>query len=103
MENILIFLGMAAVTFFTRYTMIAALGRDVPPLLKRWLHYVPPAVLAALIAPAVFAPQGRLALTGLPVVAFIAGVLAAWRTRNTFVTILVGTAAYWLARLLLAL
>lgn len=102
MENFLIFVGMAAVTFFTRYTMMAALGREIPPRLKRWLHYVPPAVLAALIAPAVFVQQGRLAL-GLPALAFTVGILAAWRTRNTFATILVGLAVYWLARQALGL
>ncbi len=102
MENFLIFLGMAAVTFLTRYTMMAALGREIPLRLQRWLHYVPPAVLAALVAPAIFVSGGRLAL-GLPALAFAAGILAAWRTRNTFATILIGLAAYWLARLALGL
>jgi hypothetical protein len=60
MQKLLIFLGMAAVTYFTRYTMIALLGRELPILLRRWLRYVPVAVLAALIVPAALAPQGRL-------------------------------------------
>ena len=60
METLLIFLGMALATFFTRYAMIAALGREMSPLLRRWLRYVPPAVLAALIVPPVLAPQGDL-------------------------------------------
>jgi len=46
-EKLLIFVGMALATFFTRYTMIATLGREMPSLLRRWLRYVPPAVLAA--------------------------------------------------------
>ena len=38
MEKFLIFAGMALATYFTRYTMIAALGREVPSLLRRWLR-----------------------------------------------------------------
>ncbi len=99
MEDLLIILGMAIVTFLTRFTMLALLSGDIPPLLRRWLHYVPPAVLAALVTPALFVQQGQLA-AGLPALAFAAGVIAAWRTRNTFLTILTGMAAYGLARLL---
>jgi branched-subunit amino acid transport protein len=98
-EKVLIFAGMALVTYFTRFSMIAMLGREIPPILRRWLRYVPPAVLAALVAPAVFAPQGRLEI-GLPVLAVSIGALAAWKTRNVFLTILTGLAAYWLVRLL---
>lgn len=98
MENILIFASMALVTFLTRFAMIALLGRDIPDPVARWLRYVPLAVLSALIAPATFAPAGRLEF-GLPVVAFLGGVLVAWRTRNVFYTILAGLALFWLLRL----
>lgn len=98
METLLIFLGMALVTFFTRFAMIAALGRDLHPLLRRWLRYVPPAVLAALVVPPVLAPQGHLQL-GLPAVALLVGAAVAWRTRNVLWTILGGMAAYWVLQL----
>ena len=55
MENLLIFAGMALVTYFTRSAMIFALGAGVPELFRRWLRYVPAAVLAALVAVAVLA------------------------------------------------
>lgn len=100
MENLLIFAGMAAVTFLTRYLMMAAFGQNVPGLARRWLHYVPIAVLAALIVPAIFAPSGRL-VVGLPAAAFLTGAVAAWKTRNPFITILVGLTVYWLARFIL--
>jgi branched-subunit amino acid transport protein len=103
MNVLLVFFGMALVTFFTRYTMIALIGHgNLPPRLLRWLHYVPPAVLAALIAPAALAPQGKLDL-GLPLWAVLAGALVAWRTRNVFWTILGGLAAFWLLKLVLRL
>jgi len=98
-DKILIFLGMALVTFFTRYTMIALFGHGLSPRLQRWLNYVPAAVLSALIVPAALAPQGTIQL-GLPVAAMIAGCLAAYRTRNVFWTILAGLAVFWLGKLI---
>lgn len=99
MEKLVIFFGMALVTYFTRYTMIAALGREMPALVRRWLRYVPPAVLAALVVPAALAPEGRLEI-GLPAWAVLAGAVFAWRTRSVLWTILGGMAAFWLLRLL---
>jgi branched-subunit amino acid transport protein len=98
-EKLVIFFGMALVTYFTRYTMIAALGREMPVLAQRWLRYVPPAVLAALVVPAALAPQRRLEI-GLPAWAVLAGAVVAWRTRSVLWTILGGMAAFWLLRLL---
>jgi branched-subunit amino acid transport protein len=97
MAKLLIFGGMALVTYFTRVTMVAALGREMPPLLRRWLHYVPPAILAALIVPAVMAPQGQLEV-GLPTLAALVGAVAAWRTRSVWWTIVAGMAAFWVMR-----
>jgi branched-subunit amino acid transport protein len=99
MEKFLIFVGMALVTYFTRYAMIAALGRDMPSPLRRWLGYVPPAVLAALITPAALAPQGHLQI-GPHVWATLAGAAVAWRSRSVLWTILGGMAAFWLLRAL---
>ena len=97
MDKLLIFFGMAAVTFFTRYTMIALLGRETPPLLTRWLRYVPAAVLAALVAPAALAPSGRLQL-GAQAWATAVGALVAWRTRSVLYTILVGMITFWVLK-----
>ena len=95
---LLVFFGMALATYFTRYAMIAALGRELPPLLRRWLRYVPPAVLAALVAPAALAPGGHLAFD-IRAAAVLAGAVVAWRTRNPFWTVLGGMAAFYLLRL----
>ena len=99
MQNLLIFFGMAVVTFFTRFAMIAALGRELPPLVRRWLRYVPAAVLAALVAPAGLAPNGRVQLDS-NVWAMAIGLLVAWRTRNVLWTIVSGMAVFWLLRAL---
>jgi len=94
-----VFVAMGLVTYATRVTMIALLGRELPPLVQRWLRYVPAAVLAALIAPAALMPDGRLQW-GAQVPAAAVGVLVAWRTRNVLATIVAGMAAFWLLRAL---
>jgi branched-subunit amino acid transport protein len=99
LENLLIFAGMALVTYFTRSAMIFALGAGVPALFRRWLRYVPPAVLAALVVPAALAPEGHLAL-GAHAWAVLAGAVCAWRTRSVLWTIVGGMAAFWLLKAL---
>jgi branched-subunit amino acid transport protein len=88
---------MALATYSTRYTMIAALGRELSPLLRRWLAYVPLAVLAALIAPAVLVPQGHLEV-GAHFWAVLAGAIVAWRSRGMLSTILGGMAVSWILK-----
>ncbi len=95
MEEVLIFLGMAIVTYFSRVAMIILLGREMPLLLKRWLRYVPVAVLAALVVPAALAPRGALEF-GVQAWAAVVGAAVAWRTRSVLSTILAGMATYWL-------
>lgn len=98
MSTLAIIAGMALVTFLTRYTMVALLGREIPPLLRGWLRYVPVAVLAALIAPAAIAPQGR-PTAGVSLWASLAGAIVAWRTRSVVWTIAAGLLVFWLLRL----
>lgn len=105
MREVLIVAGMVLVTYATRYTMIAALGRkgglldgaEEQSLLRTWLRYMPPAVLAALIVPPVVAPQGQVAV-GVPLWATLVAAVIAWRTRNVFWTILVGMTVLWVLR-----
>jgi branched-subunit amino acid transport protein len=97
-QTLLIFLGMGVVTYFTRYAMLVAMDRELPLAVRRWLVYVPPAVLAALVAPAGLAPDGSIEL-GPSTVAMFAGAIVAWRTRSVFWTITGGLGAYWLCRL----
>ena len=106
MDDLLIVLGMALVTYATRVGMIVALGwksfwddEGGPSLLRRWLRYVPPAVLAALIAPPILAPQGQIEL-GLPLWAATVGAGVAWYTRSPFWAILSGMMAFWVLRIL---
>lgn len=107
MPKFLIFLGMAFATYFTRYSMIAAMGDKMSPkvfeehsMLRRWLRYVPAAVLAGLILPEVLAPKGHLEI-GLPLWSLLAGCIVAWCTKNVVWTILSGMATFWILRFLI--
>lgn len=80
-------------TFALRLSFIELHGAlRIPPLLRRALAYVPAAVLAALVLPAVVLPERHAAFDWsnpqLPA-AIVAG-LVAWKTRSTLLTLVVG-------------
>lgn len=92
------------VTFGMRFSLIYLFGRfQVPETMRRALHYVPPAVLSAIIVPELFLSDGVLnvSLGNTRLLAGLAAVLTAWFSRNTLVTILAGMAVllalqYWM-------
>ena len=95
----LVLLLGGVITFLIRFSFIYLFGKfDVPETVRRALHYVPPAVLSALVFPELFmhddalsiSPGNERLLAGL----FAIGV--AWFSRNTLVTILAGMAALFL-------
>lgn len=95
MNEFLLIAGMAVVTMATRIPVLLWLSRrKLPQGLFRALRYVPPAVLAAIIVPAVLLPGGELALgfDNAALAASVVAVLVSWRTRNLVLTIVVGMA-----------
>lgn len=98
MNEIALLLGMLGVTFFTRFIMIALLGKvAVPVWAQRALRLVLPAVMMAIVLPQVLIRNGVLIAT--PVNPRLWGALAAglvgWKTRNMVLTLLVGMAVVW--------
>ncbi len=95
--EVLLVLGMMAVTFAVRYPVLVLVGRiRLPPSVLGALKFIPPAVLTAIIVPAVLVPEGQLAITytnAYLVAGIVAGLLA-WRTRNLLATIVVGMAVF---------
>ena len=84
------------ITFGIRFSLIYLFGRfEVPETVRRALHYVPPAVLSAIILPELLLRDGNLDLTftNTRLLAGIIAIVTAWFTRNTLITILVGMAA----------
>ncbi len=104
-EVILVIALMSLVTYVPRVFPVLILSRrSLPEPVERWLSYVPVAVLSALLAPALFSPQGVLDFAvhtnpffwvSIPV--FVIAIL----TRNLFATVLFGMALIALFRYLL--
>lgn len=87
------------VTFGIRFSLIYLFGRfQVPEMMRRALHYVPPAVLSAIIFPELFLSEGALDLSlgNTRLLAGLVAVLTAWFSRNTLVTIIAGMTALFL-------
>ncbi|MCB9454051.1 MAG: AzlD domain-containing protein [Anaerolineaceae bacterium] len=106
MNEFALIVGMLLVTFIPRYGVMALLGRvELPGPVFRALRFVPPAVLSAIILPAVLlnGEQGslNLALTNSYLVAGIVAGVVAWRSKNVLLTIVLGMAFLWAWRWLL--
>ena len=108
MNEFLLILGMALVTFGVRYPVLAFLGRvTLPPLVQRGLTFVPPVVLAAIIAPVLLMPDGATLDLGLDNAYLVAGVATVgvawwsgriapmrWRGQSLLITIVLGMAVF---------
>ncbi|MGF1567916.1 MAG: AzlD domain-containing protein [Nodosilinea sp.] len=89
--------GMALVTFAIRYLLIAFSDRlHFSPKMLQALGFVPPAVLTAIIAPAVVMPAGTLWIgpDNARLIGAIAAVgIGAWR-KNLLLTIVTGMGTF---------
>jgi len=87
------------ITFGMRFSLIYLFGRfQVPETMRRALHYVPPAVLSAIIFPELFLRNGSLDITmaNTRLLAGLIAMLVAWFSKNTLITIVAGMIALFL-------
>ncbi|MFH1137787.1 MAG: AzlD domain-containing protein [Pseudomonadota bacterium] len=98
----LIILGMALVTFLPRFLPSWVLSkRPLNPVASRWLGYVPPAVLAALLTPDLAPRPGESpAAGGLFIVAALVTLAAARKTKSLLGSVAAGLAVVAGARFL---
>jgi branched-subunit amino acid transport protein len=92
----LVLLIAGAITYGIRLSFIVWFGnKEMPDRLRQGLRFVPPAVLSAIIFPELLLPGGEFDFSfGNPrLLAGILAALVAWRTKNVFLTIVVGMAA----------
>lgn len=75
-------------------------GDSIPPLLRKWLEFVPVAVMAALVGPDVFIYNGKfdLSFSNLFLVVSVPTLVVAIISKNYFVTIAAGIGMIILAR-----
>lgn len=90
------------ITFGMRFSLIYLFGRfHIPEAMRRVLHYVPPAVLSALIFPALFLSRDILdiSLGNHRLLAGLIAIAVAGFSKNTLLTILTGMLALTLLQL----
>ena len=91
-------IAIGVINFALRFVPITLLARiELPGWLKHALVYVPPAVLTAIITPALFFPGGAPTIVLDPprLLAALLAVLVAWKTRSALWTVILGMAAMW--------
>jgi branched-subunit amino acid transport protein len=99
-----IMLSLGLLTFLTRLSFIALHNVWTPPeLFRRALHYVPVAVLTAILVPELVMPTGSLDLSPLNprLLAGAVAIFVAWRTKNTVLTVVIGMGVFWAVSYLL--
>jgi branched-subunit amino acid transport protein len=101
MDNWLLILGMLAITFSTRYCLFAFPHLRFAPLIRQGLHYVPTAVLSAIIVPGMLLPDGQhwaLRADNAYLLAGLAAIGLSTLTRNLLATIGGGLLVFFLLR-----
>lgn len=86
-------LGMAAVTYVPRVLPLLTLARrNLPEAVARWLSFIPAAVLAAMLLPALTLTDQGLDLSEKNVFLWAAlpCFLAGWKTKSAAATVAVG-------------
>lgn len=97
-------LGMCAITFLMRYSLFAWPTLRFPPVVEQGLHYVPTAVLSAIVVPGMLMPDGQhwqFSLNNAYLLAGIVAIAIAAFSRNLLATIGGGLAVFFLLRSLL--
>lgn len=97
--------AMAIVTFLIRYPLLAISSRiKLSNRLTEALNYLPPAILTAIVVPAVLMPTGDeilLNYTNAKLLGAIAGATVGWWTKNLFATIICGMVVFLICQWLL--
>ena len=91
--------GMGIITYAIRLAPIWLLERaTISPGWRQALRCVPAAVLSAIILPELFLPGGvlDLSLGNARLLAGLAAILVAWRTKNILWTLAMGMALLWI-------
>ena len=92
------------ITFGMRFSLIFLFGKfHIPETMRKALHYVPPAVLSAIVFPELLYRSSQLdiSLGNTRLLAGIIAILVAWYSKNTLITILAGMIALFALQVLI--
>jgi branched-subunit amino acid transport protein len=100
----LIMLIGGLITFGMRFSLIFLFGKfHIPETMRKALHYVPPAVLSAIVFPELLYRSNQLDISfgNTRLLAGIIAILVAWFSKNTLLTILAGMIALFVLQVLI--
>lgn len=104
MTDLAVIVTIGIGTYLTRLSFIGIVGdRTMPDWAMVPLRFVAPAVLAALVAPAVLLRGGSLDVlpaTNPRALAALVALVVAWKTKNVAAVIVAGMAVVWLLQAL---
>ena len=92
------------ITFTIRFSFIYLFGKfHISETVRKALHYVPPAVLSAIVFPEILIRNGALNLSfeNDRLLAGLVAIVVAWFSKNILVTIIVGMIALFVLRFFL--
>jgi len=100
----LVMLFGGLITFVMRFSLIYLFGRfQVPETMRRALHYVPPAMLSAIVFPELFLRDGQwfVSFENFRLLAGLIAALVAWFSKSILLTIVAGMVALFLLQIFL--
>jgi branched-subunit amino acid transport protein len=97
--ELLVIVGMAIAVYIPKAVPLVLISERLTNRLRGWLQYVAPAVLGALVAPSIVAPNGRLAAPGWDQAAYVVAFVVAVWTRKMVPSLAAGMVAIVLAAL----
>ncbi len=101
-ELIILTLGLAATLFFIRVLPVTLFANsNLPLLVQKWLKYIPPSILSALVASEILVRDGAIffSFSNLYLIAAFPTFLVAIKTKSLFATLIVGMICMMLIRL----
>jgi branched-subunit amino acid transport protein len=90
--DVLIIVGMALAVYVPKVLPLVLVSEHHATRLRKWLEYVAPAVLGALVAPGILLRNGELVAPGPEVAAYAVAGLVAALTRRMVLALAVGAA-----------
>ena len=99
-SELLIIAGMAIAVYLPKALPLVLISKRLTTRLQRWLQYVAPAVLGALVAPSIVAPAGRPAAPGWDQAAYLVAFVVAASTRRMLPSLGAGMIAIVLVALM---
>jgi branched-subunit amino acid transport protein len=97
-------LAMSVVVFLSRYLFLEpGLPIKLNSTARRFLGYSAPAVLAAIIGPIIFMPEGELlvSIVNPYLLAAVVAVVVMWKSKNVLLAVAISTAVFLILRSLI--